>query len=446
MVFMKNIYPSTAGRLAALALGVGLYACGGQDQAGSQTEAKLVADADNGGISLAEGFRALVVADSLGEARHLVAAPNGDLYVMLRQPNQQGHSIVALRDSTGDGKADRIESFGEYSGTGIELYQGHLYFSSDTAVWRYPMAEGQLVPTGSPELMVTFPRQDGHEAKPMTFDAQGNMYVNVGAPSNACQKEDRVKGSPAMDPCPILEKHGGIWRFSATQPGQAHGKDGYRYATGIRNAVALRWNPAANQLYALQHGRDQLHTLYPDLFTVEQNAELPSEEFMLLRDQSDFGWPYCYNDHQQGKKVTAPEYGGDGKKIDRCEGKDKPIYAFPGHWAPNDLIFYQGAAFPEKYRNGAFIAFHGSWNRAPVRQAGYKVVFVPMKGELPAGEPEVFADKFTGVDTLASPGDARFRPCGLATGPDGSLYIADSRRGRIWRVVYADDRKVALAQ
>ncbi len=441
---MKKIYSPFSQTLATLALSAGLLACGGQNQTTGQTEAKLVADADNGGIELAEGFGAVVVADSLGEARHLIANANGDLYVMLRQPNKAGKSIVALRDTNGDGKADQIESFGDYCGTGIEFYQDHLYFSSDTAVWRYKMTPDQLVPSGSPELMVTFPRQDGHESKPLTFDGQGNMYVTVGAPSNACQKEDRVVGSPAMDPCPILEQHGGVWRFSATQPGQVHGKDGYRYATGIRNAVALRWNPAASQLYAVQHGRDQLHTLYPEKFTVEQNAELPSEEFMLLKDKSDFGWPYCYNDHLQGKKVTSPEYGGDGKKTDRCEGKDKPIVAFPGHWAPNDLIFYQGSMFPEKYKNGAFIAFHGSWNRAPLRQGGYKVMFVPMQGELPSGEPTVFADKFIGMDTLSSPGDARFRPMGLATAPDGSLFIADSRKGRIWRVIYADDKKVAI--
>jgi glucose/arabinose dehydrogenase len=422
-----------------------LAACGGPaTQNGQSTQAKLVADADNGAIQLAEGFSALVVADSLGTARHLVAAPNGDLYVILQQPDANGHCMVALRDTTGDGKADRIARFGNYSGTGIELHEGHLYFSSDTAVWRYPLPAGQLVPTAPPELMVSFPPQSGHEAKPMTFDAQGNLYVTVGAPSNACQKEDRVVGSPAMDPCPILEQHGGIWQFSASKPGQVHGRDGRRYATGIRNAVALRWHPVVNSLYAAQHGRDQLHTLYPKLYTPEQNAELPAEELMMIRDQADFGWPYCYHDHQQNQKVTAPEYGGDGKKTDRCQTKDKPVYAFPGHWAPNDLLFYTGGQFPAKYRNGALVAFHGSWNRAPLRQAGYSVAFVPLGPDgKPTGPHEILADKFTGVDTLASPGDARFRPCGLAQGPDGSLFIADSRKGRIWRVLYTASSQMA---
>lgn len=113
------------------------------------------------------------------------------------------------------------------------------------------------------------------------------------------------------------------------------------------------------------------------------------------------------------------------------------MLAFPGHWAPNDLLFYTGSQFPARYRNGAFIAFHGSWNRAPQRQAGYFVVFVPFIQGEPAREWEIFADDFTGTAApVESPADARFRPMGLAQGADGSLYISDSQRGRVWRVLY----------
>lgn len=424
-----------------------LYGCQSGSQEKTEAQNLLKPDADNGGIGLPDGFGALAVVDTLGRARHLTVNANGDIYVMLEEPTPEGKAIVALRDTTGDGRADIVAGFGSYCGTGIDLHNGYLYFSSDTAVYRYKMQEGQLVPSGEPELMVSFPKQNGHASKPMTFDGKGNMYVTVGAPSNACQKEDRVVGSPAMDPCPLLEQYGGIWQFSADKPGQVHGKDGRRYSTGIRNAVALRWNKQAAELYALQHGRDQLNTLYPKLYTAEQNAELPAEEFMRVTDGSDFGWPYCYHDHLQGKKVTAPEYGGDGKQTKRCDDKSQPIVAFPGHWAPNDVYFYSGGMFPAKYKNGAFIAFHGSWNRAPLRQGGYKVVFVPMDDKgMPSGDYEVFADKFTGRDTLASPSDAKHRPVGIAQGPDGSLYIADSRKGRIWRVIYATDDKKALAQ
>ena len=110
--------------------------------------------------------------------------------------------------------------------------------------------------------------------------------------------------------------------------------------------------------------------------------------------------------------------------------------AFPGHLAPNDLLFYTGRMFPEIYRNGAFIAFHGSWNRAPLEQEGYYVAFVPFMNGLPSGEMEIFANGFAGVDVIKSPGNAKYRPMGLAQGPGGELYISDSNVGRIWKIEY----------
>ncbi len=158
--------------------------------------------------------------------------------------------------------------------------------------------------------------------------------------------------------------------------------------------------------------------------------------FSSCRTVSDCGWPYCYYDEFQQKKVLAPEYGGDGKKVGRCEGKTDPILAFPGHLAPNDLLFYTGDQFPDKYKHGAFIAFHGSWNRSPEPQEGFYVAFVPFKGDYPSGKWEVFANGFAETDTIRSPGDAKYRPCGLAQGPDGSLFVVDSNEGKVWRIAY----------
>ena len=139
--------------------------------------------------------------------------------------------------------------------------------------------------------------------------------------------------------------------------------------------------------------------------------------------------------------MLGPEYGGDGKEIGRCEGYDLPLIGFPGHWAPNGLLFYQGNQFPERYRNGAFIAFHGSTIRAPYPQSGYFVAFVPFENGEPAGEWEVFANGFAGVDPIVNVSDATYRPMGLAVGPDGSLYIGDTEKGRIWRVMFKGDKK-----
>lgn len=407
-----------------------------------QTTQKLKADPDNGGIKLAEGFEALVVADTLGRARHIAVDKSGDVYISLSEA-KNGGGIVALRDTNRDGKADQMERFGEFGGTGIGIHDGYLYFAPDSAILRYPLPEDALAPSGNYEIVAKgLVSQGQHAAKPIAFDDKGNVYVTIGAPSNACQNPDRTPKTPGQDPCPILENAGGIWRFKADQLNQTQ-KDGTRYATGIRNAVAIDWSNKAGNLYALQHGRDQLAQLWPEKYNNEQSAELPSEEFMLVREGADFGWRYCYNDHIQGKKVLAPEYGGDGKQVGRCESAEKPIMAFPGHWAPNDLLFYTGNMFPERYRNGAFIAFHGSWNRAPLKQAGYFVAFVPFEGGKPSGDWEVFAENFTGSDSLMSPGDAKFRPMGLAQAPDGSLYIVDSQKGRLWRVIYNKENVVA---
>jgi glucose/arabinose dehydrogenase/mono/diheme cytochrome c family protein len=402
-----------------------------------------VADPDNGGLKLPSGFAAIKVVNDLGPARHIDVAENGDIYVALNNMSK-GSGAVALRDTTGDGKADVVSYFGSVSGTGIMLHKGFLYFGADTAIVRYPMHPGILVPDENYQVVAYgFPNEHQHEAKPIDFDPEGNLYVNVGAPANACMEQMRTKGSPGMDPCPILEYAGGIWRFKDDVLNQEQLADGYRYVTGTRNCVALRWNPVVNKLYAVMHGRDQLHQFFPEMYDEQASADLPGEEFLLMDEGADFGWPYCYYDPFKNSLVLAPEYGGDGQVTARCDSKTDPIMAFPAHTAPNDLLFYTGTQFPERYRNGAFIAFHGSWNRAPLQQEGYYVVFVPMENGLPSGDWEVFADGFSGLKTVMNPGDAEHRPVGLAMGPDGSLYISDSRKGTIWRVMYTGEESSA---
>ena len=154
-----------------------------------------------------------------------------------------------------------------------------------------------------------------------------------------------------------------------------------------------------------------------------------------LKQGDNAGWPYIYYDQIQHKKILAPEYGGDGKK-EGPSGIIEPTVAFPGHMAPNGLLFYTGNMFPEKYKNGAFVAFHGSWNRAPEPQKGYFVAFVPFKDGKPSGDWEIFADNFAGGPDFVSPGKAKHRPCGLAQGPDGALYVSDDQGGTIYKITY----------
>jgi len=394
---------------------------------------ELACDENNDGLILPSGFCVIVVADSLGRGRHLTVRDNGDIYVALREPIGNG-AVAALRDLDGDAKADLIEYFGNIGGTGIQLLNDWLYFGADDQIIRYALQDQDLIPTSEAQVVVSgFIDQSSHAAKPFEFDEYGQLYVNIGGPSNACQETRRTPASPGVDPCPQLTHFGGVWKIEVGSEEKNIHQHGQRFATGIRHGVANAWHEG--QLYVVQHGRDDLYRLWPDLFTDEQNTHLPAEEFLIVEEGADYGWPYCYYDPAKRSKKLSPEYGGDGEIEGRCTEASLPIYGFPAHWAPNDLLFYTDTQFPEKFHGGAFIAFHGSWNRSPV-QDGFQVTFLPMADGEVTGASEMFAGGFIGADSISTPSLARARPTGLALGPDGSLYISDSVNGRIWRIIY----------
>lgn len=388
-------------------------------------------------ISVPAGFTSRAVADNLGGARHLAITKEGIIYVKLSKL-LNGKGIIMLRDTDNNGTLDHQQGFGDYTGTGIYVKGNYLYASSNQDIYRYTLDNSGIVTNpDKPEKVVSgLIDRRTHNSKSIVLDNQGNLYVNIGAYSNACQLVDRTKGSPGMQPCPILDSAGGIWQFKANQLNQTY-KNGIRYATGLRNVVGLDWDTSVNRLFVMQHGRDQLFQLYPEYFNAQQSAELPAETLFALDKGDDAGWPYIYYDQLQKKKILAPEYGGDGKKTSG-ENTIDPLVSFPGHMAPNGLLFYKGSQFPDKYKNGAFIAFHGSWNRAPEKQKGYFVAFVPFANGKPSGNWEIFADNFSSTTDITSPGDAEHRPCGLAMGPDGSLYVSDDVKGTIYKISYTE--------
>lgn len=397
---------------------------------------KARCDVGNAGITLPAGFCATLFADSVPGARHLVVAPNGDVFVSAQG---KGGGIVALRDADGDGHADsRVKFASGFNSSEIALYAGHLYTENTTGVLRFPLKSGALEPAGHADTIVKGLPDKGHFNKTFTIAPDGSLYVNVGSGTNSCQKGDRAEGSPGIDPCIELESRAGIWKFDARKLDQTE-KSGQHFARGIRNAVGITIRPTDGKLWTTQHGRDQLGGIggsWPKIFTQEYSAENPAEELLQVNRGDDFGWPYCYYSTEEKHLVLAPEYGGDGRKVGRCGSKKEPVAVFPAHWAPNALLFYTGSMFPERYKSGAFIAFHGSWNRAPLPQAGYNVVFQPLRGDRAAGAYEVFASGFAAsLNQPRSRGNAR--PTGLAQGPDGALYIADDATGRIWKVVYS---------
>ncbi len=412
------------------------------------------ADADDGGIALPPGFRAYVAADNLvvgkkagntpEKLRFLAVAPNGDLYAKLVRGN-----ILALRDTDGDGRFDLIQEFGPGDGgTHIAFHDGYLYHSSRTAVYRYKYTPGELVPSSPLETIVKdLPAEKDHDAKSFGFDASGRMIVEVGSPFNVYAEGDRRKGAKGKTDAEVAEfqkTYGGFWRFDPAKPNQTQAADGVRFSTGHRHSLALQWHPTSKAFFMVQMGRDGLNVVDPVHYDELDNAERVSEVMHLLREGSNLGWPYSYWDPIKKAHMRAPEYGGDAFKRIEPDPYDQPVVAFPGHWAPLQMALYTGTQFPAKYRGGMFVAFHGSWNRAPRPQAGYKVAFVPFTAAgLPTGKYESFADDFNSADAAVP---TRYRPGGVAVAPDGSLYIAETERGRIWRVMFTGETTPAAAR
>jgi glucose/arabinose dehydrogenase/mono/diheme cytochrome c family protein len=400
---------------------------------------------DGAGLKLPPGFCATVFADGIGHARHMAWAPNGVLYVNTWSGRYYGNDtppaggfLVALEDKNGGGKADAIERFGEtvqtggHGGTGIGIYKDWIYAEINDQIVRY--AAGSVVPRGAPETIVSgLPLGGDHPMHPFIIDTEGSIYIDVATATNACQEKNRQPESPGVNPCTELETRGGVWRYDANKTNQKF-SPAARYATGIRNAEGFAFD-SSGRLFVTQHGRDQLHANWPKLYKPEEEATLPAEELLLLKPGGDYGWPECYYDGVQQKLFLAPEYGGDGgKKVGVCTDKIAPVASLPAHWAPNAMVRYDQKQFPARYRDGVFIAFHGSWDRAPYTQGGYNVVFQPLQGDRASGNCEVFADGFAGADE--SPAGAVHRPSGLAVGPDGALYVSDDIHGRIYRIVY----------
>ena len=439
--------PKTFFTLLAVAIAFYLGPLGNHGPSRSMAEASTQGcPTDDSGLKLPPGFCATVFADGIGHARHMVVAPDGVLYANTWSGTYYGNGrvhpggfLVALEDKSGAGKAGVIERFGETvqtrgaGGTGIGMYKGSLYAEINDRIVRYLLPAGSIVPNEPPVTIVSgLPLGGDHPMHPFVIDSQGSMYVDVASATNACQVKNRILKSSGAVPCKELETRGGIWRFDATRSNQRF-SPADRFATGIRNGDGFAIDESG-RLFVAQQGRDQLHANWPDLYKPEEEATLPAEEVVLLKKDGDYGWPECYYDPFVEKLVLAPEYGGDGKKkVGICASKIAPVLAFPAHWAPNDITYYDQKQFPERYR-GIFVAFHGSWDRAPYPQGGYNVVFQRLSGGRASGPCEIFADGFAGA--VKSPSQAEHRPAGLAVAPDGALYVSDDVHGRIYRIVY----------
>ena len=322
-------------------------------------------------------------------------APNGVVYVNTwsgryyrNDTPPPGGFLIALQSTKGDGQADNVVRFGptkadgNAGGTGIAVYKNYVYAETNDRIVRYALPTSGIAPTAAAETVISgLPLTGDHPMHPFEIDRQGNLYVDLGSATNSCQSQNRMPNVPGNKPCTELETRGG---HHSTPTADQHFSPTERFSTGLRNGEGFSFD-SAGRIFATQHGRDQLAENFPSLYKPIEGANEPAEELVQLRRGADFRWPECYFDYDQKKLVLAPEYGGDGgKTLGICAEKQEPAAAFPAHWAPNDMLIYEGGQFPSAYKDGAFIAFHGSSKRRR-RRTGRIQCCVPATGRRQGG-------------------------------------------------------------
>ena len=370
------------------------------------------------GLEVPDGFCASVVAENIGPARHLAVTDDGRIYVATWREGERAGGIVALRDTNGDGRADVRERFGPEGGSGIAIADGALYFATWSQVVRYALHPTALVPVAPPETVVTDMPLLEHGARSIAI-AGTALYVNIGVPSNACERDYPNRDFTGDYPCRELATSGGIWRFDTRLRLQRPTID-KRFATGLRHVVALGVSPADGRLYGAPHGIDHLDRWWPGSgYTASDAANIPSETLFRIDSAGDYGFPYCMHDPRTGGMIVAPAYSA-APVGDRCRRAVLPLATFPAHAAPMALAWVGSRGFPADYHGGLFVGLHGSLFHAPEPPRGYGVVFV---------------DRSNAVHPFATAsrrlGGASARPSGLALDRRGTLFVTDDHRGRL---------------
>ena len=374
------------------------------------------ADGCDPSIKVPEGFCATLVTDGAGRARHIGVRKNGDVIVA---------RVASRRDSGGLSivRGGNVTTFFSSPAHGLAMASDStIYASTAHEILRFRFRGDSLAPRKNIDTIVVGLPGGAVPSNTIVLDRDGNLLVGIPAATATCEKRN---------PCPLLATGGGVWRFDTGERNQPFAK-GTRIATGLRAPLAIAINPRDTAIYVVTHGPDSLHERYPQI-DAGVAATHPGDEMIRVSNiRADYGWPYCYYDVIAATRVQSPEYGGDGKTAGNCDRLIRPVMAFPAHWEPMSMVFTTGKALPEKYRDGAFVAFHGSGHRAPLPEEGYAVAFVPFRNGIPSMDFELFADGFAGA--MKSPAGARSRPSGLALGSDGSLYVSDDKGGRIWKI------------
>jgi len=356
-----------------------------------RNSAQIVAKPDGAQLRAPAGFAVALFADEVEGPRTMVYAPNGDLFVA--QP--RAGSVMILRDTNNDGAADSRMVFaqGLQGVYGIAFQNDHVYFGKNDSVVRVPYKSGDTRMQGTPEKLITLPT-GGHSTRNIIFSKDGKkLYVAVGSASNKNAGEDPIRAA--------------VSEYNPDGTGQRI------FASGLRNPVGMAIQPETGAIWVSVNERDTLgDDLVPDYIT-------------SIKDGGFYGWPYSYI----GSNYD-PEH--QGKMPDLVKRAIVPDVLLPAHSAAVGVTFYTGTQFPERYRNGAFVGLHGSWNRSKL--SGYRVVFVPFRNAKPSGPPEDFVTGWIIND--GNPGTAWGRPAVPLMAKDGSLLISSDVGNKIWRVSY----------
>ena len=369
-----------------------------------------------------EGFSISAFAQGLKAPRRLAFAPNGDLFTV----ESDGGFVRVFRLDASGAKPEKSEIFasGLDRPYGIAFYPPgpnptFVYVGTNTQVLRYPYKPGELAPLGPAEIVVAeLPGGVGHWTRDIVFSPDGKrLYVSVGSKSNVAEGQTQ----PTKEEVAALESEQGVGASGGPEKSRADvlvfapdGSDGKTFATGLRNCSGVTIRPGTDGLWCVVNERDLLgDDLVPDYAT-------------QVKPGAFYGWPWYYIGANEDPRHA-------GERPDLAGKITMPDVLIQPHSAPLGIAFYEGAQFPASYKGDAFVALHGSWNRA--KRTGYKVVRLIFKDGKPTGE---YEDFLTG---LVLDDERVFgRPVGVTVAPDGALFISEDGNGTIWRVSYGGGR------
>ncbi len=337
------------------------------------------------------GFRLTVFAANFKRPRWLTVAPNGDIFLA----DTGAGEIVVLRDPQHTGGAQEREVFadGMKRPFGIAFREDYVYVGNMNEVVRFRYDPKTSKRLGEKEHLLDLP-SGGHDTRSLAFSADGkHLFIGVGSASNIDTGEDPRRAAVTIcDP---------------------DGKNARLYAAGLRNPVGLALEPVTGEVWTTVNERDEL------------GDDLPPDYFTSLKDGGFYGWPYSYIGGNVDPRVKPQQPDLVARAI-------VPDVLLGAHVAPLQFAFYTGKQFPESYRGGAFVAEHGSWNRAT--RSGYQIAFVAFKNGKPSADPVPF---MTGLVPDPTGTDVSGRPVGVTVAPDGSLLVSDDGAGVVYRISVA---------